>query len=493
MVLRPILIVALGSFYIHQATAKDLPLKRAIEQTLLNNPQMLNLIGQQKLLQSQVRSNKGLYDWGIQVGAEYADADQARVSVFQPSNIKSTDYSLNVVKSFTTATDLSIFSTINKTEDDSTFALLNNRYQTDLGISLQQELLEGFIGQPEGVRLETDRQRLEAQQFSLWRQMEVLISNISILYWTLWRNIQLEKVALQSQQEAKEFLDETQRLSKLGLRDNDEILQAEASLLLRDQEVITAKVGIENAWTQLQSQIDPDAQNWSLQIPEIENPSWGPSINEITITTTAYRNRGDFLAAQMILDVNQKIRESLKAQLWPRLTATGGYSLVGLDPELSKSIDQVEETRTKGWNIGMSLSHSFGQNFDQSRIDLADAELIQSQSDYNRQSEALNRETQLAVRNFKRDIELWEIAKSLEEKRAGIEKAFTNKYRNGRISTQDLIRAQEEHRRARYERQIAEANLATSQMNVYLAEGTYLSQMGYDIHSTLNILDQVSQ
>jgi len=406
--------------------AAALSLNEAIEFTIKNHPTILNLQSQYQSLLSNTRWTRGLYDWNINLGFRYADEDQARVVVFQPSNIKQTSWDLSLQKDFSRGSTLGLTSSLIKTDDDSTFNLLNTRYESELGIRVEQALLEGFIGKPDRVRLKTDQDRLDALRLSLGREIELLAGKTAEIYWELWREVQLLEVALQSEKEAKDFFDETRKLSRLGLREKDEIFQAEASWLQRQEERLSATTKRDNTWQRLKAEMGEKGFN-SDSIPDLDDPQWENTFTQQEHLNQAFQSRSDFLSAEENKNLTEELKKSMSGKLLPTLVASGGYSLIGLDPQLSESIEQIQESKIPGWNVGMALSHSFGQNRDRSEVEQAEAAHLQSKSVYLELSRQINRDVILRIRNFKLNLELLDLAQKIETKRDFIQKSFKRK------------------------------------------------------------------
>lgn len=217
-VILPCNILVTGLFMSQGWTEEPLlPLKVAVSLAFQNNPSMNRILSQYQAQEARYKLTRGIYDWTAGLGFDYSDTDQARTVIFQPSNIKQRNFNASVFKAFPTGTELSFMGSILRSNDDSSFNVFNTRYQTELGISLQQSLLHDFIGLPQKVRLETDKIKLNALKKSLWREMETLATTIARQYWELWRNQQLWEVALESKKRSGRFFQRNKAPFKIGL------------------------------------------------------------------------------------------------------------------------------------------------------------------------------------------------------------------------------------------------------------------------------------
>lgn len=168
-----------------QGFASELTLAQSIRMVVEKSPVMTELLSRYKALVAQTKRTRGVYDWEMNLSAGYADQDQAQVSVFQPSNIRQTDYNLDLTKRMALGTSLGLAASLTKTKDNSSFSTFPSRYEPGVSISLSQELLDGFIGLPDAAELKTDQMRIKAIQLALWRDIEMLAVDVAMLYWEL--------------------------------------------------------------------------------------------------------------------------------------------------------------------------------------------------------------------------------------------------------------------------------------------------------------------
>lgn len=468
--------------------AQELTLKKAVELSFQKSPVITQLQSRAKALMASIRATRGVYDWALNAGINYADQDLTRTVIFQPTNIKTLAYEVGTEKKFAMGTALNVDASLVRQKDDSTFNIFNTRYASELGISVSQSLLDGFWNSPNSVRLQTDQIKIDALNSALWRNLEVLAGEISQNYWLFWRDVKFFSIAREAEDEALAFLTETKRLASRGLRENDEILQAETSWLERKQETLLAQMRMENVWTDIKINLGlSESPDW-MSIPDLENPSWGNLGDDSGLLLNAYKERRDFVSAQATLDINKKLFESTKRLSRPNLTARGGYSLLGLDPKARESISQVRKTQIKGWNIGMALRHSFGQNLDYAEIEGAESNLLSAQNEFQRLQQNIEADVKKTANNFKLNLEYFELSQKIENKKSQIKKEYSRKFSQGRVSIRDVLQTQSEERRARSERLAAEANLAVQQIAFKLAHGNYLKEMGFDSPDAFHFL-----
>jgi len=460
--------------------ADTLSLKKAINMGIKNNPRTLEFLARIKDAEARLRFAGGFYDWQLAAGVAVSDADQARISIFQPENIKSNLYELNLSKAMTTGTSIGLTSSLERTEASSAFNIFSQQYSSELAVSIRQSILDGLVGQPGRRKVRSEELRLEAARHSLYRDFEVLASEVAINYWELWRQLQLTIVAIQSEEEAKIFLDETRKLAGLGLREDDDIYQAESAWLERRSERLLAQAQNQKKWNELKSQLALHQSGGWEEVPDLDMPQNPVELEPMTFESDMIYKRQDLLAAEKILEAGEELKKGMSGKLLPELNALGGYSFLGLDPDLGDSVNQVKDSEIKGWNIGMELRHSFGQNFDRSEIDQAESLVLASRGRAQSLQNAIEEQTKNQISSVKLNFELLGLAKKIEDRRRKVQSAFRKKFSQGRTTIQDLLRSQEEYRRSRYARQIAEAQLAIAIVRRLLSQGAFLEHYSID-------------
>jgi len=478
--IRRLFLLASITIILQPLLADTLSLEKAISMGIKNNPRTLEFLARIKDAEARLRFAGGFYDWQLVAGVTVSDADQARISIFQPENIKSKLYELNLNKAMKTGTSIGLTSSLERTEASSAFNIFNQQYASELAFSVRQSLLDGLVGLPGRRKVRSEKLRLEAARHSLYRDFEVLASEVTVNYWELWRQLQLTIVAIQSEEEAKIFLDETRKLAGLGLREDDDIYQAESAWLERRSERLLAQTQSQKKWNELKSQLALHQSGGWEEVPGLDTPRNPVELEPMIFDSDMLHKRRDLLAAEKTLEAGEELKKGMSGRLLPELNALGGYSFLGLDPDLGDSVDQVKDSKIKGWNIGMELRHSFGQNFDRSEIDQAESLVLSSRGRYQSLLNAIEEQVRNQIANVKLNFELLELAKKIEDRRRKIRSAFRKKFSQGRTTIQDLLRSQEEYRRSRYARQIAEAQLAIAIVRRRLSQGAFLEHYSID-------------
>lgn len=475
-----IALVALASHFARTATlfaAETLTLKTVVEAALHHSPVLEEIAGRHAAAKAEYLAALAPYDWTVAAEARYSDNEQPREVVFQPSRITTAEGQLGLRKRFRTGTLVAVEGASIRTEDNSTFNLLNKRYQPTLSLQAEQDLLENAVGRFESAAVEAARIRFIAAEADIWRSIEEAAADAARAYWNVWRQQKSLRVAEESEANNRQLHEATTRLANRGLRDESEILQTKAAWLSAKDQRINQNNQLHTAWVQLRA--DFGLTRWDPEnIPPLEPPEIPTSFSPSAVD--ARETRGDIAAARRRLEAARAMADATGSLKLPELSLVGGYRLTGLARNFSDSVDQISGGAYPSWNVGLVFSHAFGQRGDRADIARAHAETLTASSFLTRSLNRLDADLETTAADTKRALERLAIASEIDDARTRIFSLFSEKYRQGRISMQDLLQAEDAASQARFNRQNAAARVAFALVEARLTEGSYLSELGYD-------------
>lgn len=463
--------------------------EEAVGRAIRHAPLVRDVRSRYAAARAELYSTRAAYDWEAELAVRYADVDQPRTVIFQPGNIQTTEVEGAVERLFATGTRVQARASLPRTEDDSTFNVLNKRYEPEFSISLEQGLLQNRFGRLDRARLNAARTRLEAVEFELWRQIERMAAAIAEDYWRLWLARREADVLEAAVADARRLFETTERLSRQGLRDESEVLLARAAWLTRRQEQIDAQTAIQTAWIGLRNRIGADESDYP-SVPALADPDPTSATALTPSPMEARASRGDLAAARRRLQAGRALLDASDDALRPALSATGGYSLAGLDRRLGNSLDDISNGSFAGWNVGLVFRHAFGQNADRADLERARAEFHRAASVLSSALAGADAEIANAFTKLRGTLDRLALAREIESVRRRIHRLFLQKFRQGRITMQDLLAAEEEARQARRSTQALSAEVTLAAVATRVAEGTLLSHLGFERRSLLSRINE---
>lgn len=276
---------------------------------------------------------------------------------------------VGVDKRFTTGTEVSLNTRLNRATTNSTNALLNPDFSSRLGFDVRQPLLAGFGEVVNLANVTRARIGLRASRLEVRREVLDLIADVEIAYWNLAAARQRQALFLSNLRLAKSLLEENVERERVGLATRLDVLQAEASLAARSEEVILAREAADNAEDGLRSvlgilyseQLQPlDVEPLPENDPEL--PPFRESVSGALATDMESQIQLEFLDQ---LEVDRMVATN---STLPDLDLFGGAGLLGRDTGGVSAYNSAFETRGYDWNVGLELSLPWGMRAQEARL-----------------------------------------------------------------------------------------------------------------------------
>ncbi|MBI4917654.1 MAG: TolC family protein [Acidobacteria bacterium] len=263
-----------------------------------------------------------------------------------------------------------------RTSTNSTFYFLNPSYDSGLNFSLSQPLLRGFGTDVNRTGIEVARRSREIGALQFEAIVIATIGQVESAYWNLVYRIDNLKVKQQSLKLAQDLLDQTRTRVRIGTSAPIDIVQSEATVAVREQEIIVAENAVVDAGDQLKSLMGferPDDWNTvvvpmdSLEVSTDLAVDLDVAISQALETRPVLRQRA---AERQIRELNYLVADnSVKPAL--DLSVAYGYSGVGgtlhaADATIAGGWDdamqQIWDRDYPQWSAGLGFSYTLGNH-----------------------------------------------------------------------------------------------------------------------------------
>ncbi|MGE9297415.1 MAG: TolC family protein [Puniceicoccales bacterium] len=399
-------------------------------------------------------------------------------------------FNLSVGKLFSTGTEVAVETRLNRSTTNSSFALLNPDYSTRLGVSVRQPLLAGFgeavnlaaVAQAEiGIR----RSRLEVR-----REVLDLVADVEVNYWNLAAARQRQALFLSNLRLAKSLLDENLARRDAGLATLLDVLQAEASLAARSEEVILAQEAADNAEDALRATL-------GILYADTAQPLSVETLPENVPNLPAFRESVQgALASDMESQIQLEILEQLEIarmvannNTLPDLDIFGGAGVLGREGDGARAYQSAFEGRGYDWNVGLELSLPWGQRADEARLRSSVRSIYQAEAQLAEIQQELLRRLRLAWRSIASGRErLATTEASLRLNRESFEQERA-RYDAGLSEFRNVLEAQRDYDDAKLRHLSALFDLRQAVVLLARLDGRLLSRHGF----TWNEIDARTQ
>jgi outer membrane protein TolC len=281
-----------------------------------------------------------------------------------------------------------------------------------------------------------------------------------IEYFTLFRNHQILDVAEASLERTEIIYRDAQSLYSAGAADSVALLDAGLALNRASFASEQAKMAYRSSELRLLTflGLEPDE---SLNLTDsLKNPSdiiWEPVVE---------KTKPELRAARATMDLNRSLMRSEKADYFPTLVISGGYS-VG-----KPNLDRFNNTWNDYFSLGATLKWTFnlgnktGFKYRKARYKLNAAEF-----DYNHKVETLGRDARLAVEQIKLAQQKFASAQEEYNITSDAYRLATVQHREGTLSSNRLVTIETDLSKA-------QASLSAALIEYYMAQSTYYYATG---------------
>ncbi|MBT4483059.1 MAG: TolC family protein [Candidatus Latescibacteria bacterium] len=232
-------------------------------------------------------------------------------------------------------------------------------YSSNLGISVSQPLLKGFGKKINRSNIFIARLTKESTLYDLENNAITLVNEVQKAYWNLAYALESLKVRELSIDQADSLLAYNRKGLELGVLTESDVLEAESTLLSRQQDVLFQKGQIraaEDVLIRLLNLIS--GEGWRLKIV----PTDIASVTDIDIDPEdAFRNavklRPEYKIILKNLEQYDIYQALAKNNMSPSLDLTARYNINGSGKNYSKDLRDMGGFDQYGWNLGLLFSY----------------------------------------------------------------------------------------------------------------------------------------
>jgi len=364
----------------------------------------------------------------------------------------------------------------------SPFSLLNPSYENYVEAKITQPLLKGagWFYNRSLIYIARNNKKISLAQFKS-KAIEVS-DTVQVAYWNLVKAIEDLKVANKSKERAEDLLKKNKIQVETGTLAPIEIIDAEAGVASRVEAIISAENAVKDKEDELKKIMnfaDTDIISDAAVIPT-DKPDFEPKRVELKETIKiAMRKRPELLELQLKTENADMQTRRRKNELYPALDFTAGMRYTGLGEDLEDANDSTFSEEFQGEFFTLALEIPLGNRSARSKYNKSKLKKQQASLNVKKKELDIVVEVRKSVRQVLTNIERVNAtrkARELAQKRLAVEE---KKYRVGRSTSLEILRAQEDLATAEGNEAKAIIDYEISLGNLEKAKGTILD--AYDI------------
>ncbi len=481
----------------------DLDLQRAYEIALARNLDLQ--VGRYDLAiaDTGIQGASGIFDPSFDLGAESSYNESPAATQLDGAVVtetRNTQYNLGLGGLMPTGGTASIGLGTRRTATNSQFYFLNPSWGTGLTARLNQPLLRNFGTLVTRSRIVVAQTNRDQAAETLKTQVIATLQQVEQAYWDFAAAKVLVDVKLQSLELAQKLLKETKERIRVGTSAPIDLVQSEASVATRNQDLILARNAQANSEDALKQVLGfQTPAEWAMKIIAAEPYVFEPlDVDLASSIETALKERPEIIRQEMSLDITNLNVKLARNAVLPSLDLTGSYGFSGIGGTLSfddpitgepsrikggfdDSLDQIVDMDYPNWGVGLALKVPLGNNDAKANLARRRFEHHQTETRLSALQQSITHDVRVAVRYLydgAASVEAAEASKVLAERNVEAEQT---KFANGLSTNFLVLQIQDDLANAQLSNLRARLNYRKAIVGYRVATGTLLDELGVDI------------
>jgi outer membrane protein len=424
--------------------------------------------------------------------------NQLQGATVSESRRRTFDLALSTLLPIGTQTSLSW--TNARTTTNSSFYYLNPNYATGLGLQLVQPLLRGFGTDVNRNGIEVARKSHDISRLQFEQIVISTVQQVESAYWDMVYARENLKVKQQSLQLARDLLGQTQTRVRIGTSAPIDIVQSEATVAAREQDIILAAHAVDEASDVLKGLMGFETlEDWASLVTPVEDLTVNRAPVDLSAAVaTALERRPDLKQDEIQKAVQQMNLIVAENQVRPQLNLSVGYGLSGVggtltvqDPNTGQivtvpggwddALHMLRDAKYDQWSTAVNLSYPLGNNQAKAQRAQARFDLHSAEQTLAAQRQTVIQDVRRAVRAIEdsgKSIDASAKARVLAERNLDAEQ---KKFANGMSTNYQVLQIQSDLEAAQVTELASRVAFKKSMLGYGVSTGTLLDTVGVSL------------
>jgi outer membrane protein TolC len=388
-------------------------------------------------------------------------------------------YKLALRQDLTTGGNLSLSLQNGVVDTNAKSVDINPAFTPTASLNFSQPILRDWQAGSQAIEIA----RLGAQQADLRGKDKLLkaVADAETAYWQLVASRKEIEVRERALGLVKDLVRIDEEKAKAGLLARLDVLQAKASLAVRESALLASRRSLAKAEDKLRAMIDPALASpaWDAGITPTDAPSFQP--RPVTFDAswqTAQERRPDLATSTLERTRTRAMLDQANNHLWPRLDVTGGAGVTNLGGSLPGAVSDLPSLKNYDLRAGVSLNWPLGHSAEQDEFHKSQLRAEQSGLNDRATRQRAFAEVRDAVRDVEIDakrVEATKLARELADAKLDAEQA---KLKAGLSTNFEVLKFQDDFEQASLEEVQATIEYLQAQTRLEQVQGTLLEARG---------------
>ena len=477
-----------------QAGPRRLSLQEAIQSSLENNLQVQVARETREQTKASVLINLGTYDWMLTGNLNLRKTEGTITRQFEPggpylkadTTTDSRNLTLGTNKAFGWGANLAISYTPSFSSTSASYSGISTTEPTpyigSLNATYTQSLLKGFGRQVAESNLIVARKGAMVADLTFQKSIIDLVASTESLYWDVvftQENLANKQQALSL---AQKQLKENRIRVEVGTLAPIEVTSAEASVALKEQEIIAAESQLQNAKDALLRALYPTTERPSaLELTDAPKVAH-VALEESAAEKLALERRVELKSARIDVESKHVLENVANNRLKPQLDLSVGYTGNAANHESFSSVNSdITGAKFPGYSVGLVFSMPIANRTAKGNVAQAKASRRTSELNLRDLELGIVLETRQALRNLQtaeKTVAASEKTRVFREKNLEAEQ---KKFENGMSTNFFVLQRQDELDQSKAQELQARINYAKAATALEKANGNLLEARGLQL------------
>jgi outer membrane protein TolC len=452
---------------------------------------------------ANVRGSGGIFDPVLFANLGFDSTTQPTSTILEGANVAESDsvnFGLGFDQLLPSGTEIGASWNSFRGETNSEFFFLNPRWDASLNLTLTQPLLNGFgtIANRASIIIAENIRDQTAVGFEV--QVIQLLADVELAYWELVATRQAIAVTTQSLALAETLLEETEQRVEVGTSAPIDMVQSEATVATRVQELIYANNAASTAEDNLKALLGFDLPHeWTVQIETTDSYDTRPLLPDLEESIeVALRKRPAIIQQELEMErLNTNVKVA-RNQAMARLDLTGSYGWGGVsgtstieDPDTGEPVTirdgwpdaakQVFNFDFPRWTLGLNYSMPIGNHRAKEQLAATRYQRDRSGAQLAALKQEITRQVRFAVRALEDGAAAIDAAVAARRLAVRNLEAEQTKFDNGLSTNFQVSEIQDALATAQFAEIRARVDYRKSLATYYASTGTFLEAKSVEI------------
>lgn len=342
----------------------ELPFRQGVKMLLENNLQIRSSRLDPAISGAQVLSAAGAFDPGIFASFKRADSSRplstrSSVAAGGLKSVESEAYSFNAGIEGTTGLGTEYRFEVRDDWTADTFSGFEYEYESFTGVTIRQPLLKGF-GDAASIGLSVAIKDREETEHRFAQSLMSALNEYADSWWALRSAAGAIEARKESVSLAGTLLEVNRKKLEAGSLSRLELVQAEAAVSARTQDLLVAQKTFEDTQTRLKELIAEDAYAISDdELVAVGDWTLRPVAQSVDdAVSSALSARPDYLELKAALEKQRIVLKYSADQSWPEVDLEASYGFNGLGDSFSNSFEGLDANPE--WSVGLLFKYPLG-------------------------------------------------------------------------------------------------------------------------------------